>query len=240
MNLENFMSDMKESKIALLPTIKGREKSLKQVVNCLYDQVDFINIVFNGYDSIPNWISEFPKITAKLQVEDKYAACSVWLHQNLNGYIFVVDDDIIYPPNYIEKMKSKIDEYERKAIIVVHGAEIKIPYTTYNKSCCLHHFKFSCDKDVKVDIAGVGTSAFHTDTFNPGLSDFKYKYLRDVQFSTLAAKQSIPIICIKRDDNWLMPITTLGITICDTVISDNYWSRLKDELISQQLIPVLK
>ncbi|WP_422824221.1 glycosyltransferase [Xenorhabdus thailandensis] len=40
---------------------------------------------------------------------------------NKTGYLFTLDDDLIYPPDYIEKLIEKIEKYERNVFICVHG-----------------------------------------------------------------------------------------------------------------------
>ena len=37
------------------------------------------------------------------------------------GYYATVDDDIDYPVNYIDKLKQKVDKYNRHAICSYHG-----------------------------------------------------------------------------------------------------------------------
>lgn len=37
-----------------------------------------------------------------------------------SSYVFTVDDDIIYPKDYVRRMITKVEEYGRKAVVGVH------------------------------------------------------------------------------------------------------------------------
>ena len=41
-----------------------------------------------------------------------------------NAYAFSVDDDIVYPPDYVRRMVTKIEEYRRQAIVGVHCVKL--------------------------------------------------------------------------------------------------------------------
>ena len=84
-------------------------------------------ICFNGFDEIPKNLPKSEKIIAicangkngnppDLGCDNKM----YWLG-DFPGYYATVDDDIIYPPNYIQTLKDAVDRYDKKAIVSFHG-----------------------------------------------------------------------------------------------------------------------
>jgi len=199
----------------LMATIPQREKVLSKVIDSLYQQIDEIRIIFNDYIVIPDWVQKYPKIVPKLNPHDSYWANTVWkLMENLDsGYICVADDDILYPNDYVNKMVEAIEKYNKKAIITCHGINLMIPFKTYVKSRKIYHFTHKCSQDIVVDIGGMGVSVFHVKTFSPNISQFLEKTPRDLGAALLAAKNKIPIISIKKEKNWIIPIINTGISI---------------------------
>jgi hypothetical protein len=196
-----------------LATIPEREPILKQVIDSLINQVDRINIMLNNYDHIPKLYTENP-IDASTHFEKVYIdgkinyfprhnemtdAEKYYGVENLEGYIFTCDDDLVYPPDYVSYMISKIEQYERKALISFHGSVFsrRRPFTTYIYNR-LEVFRCLQDQDFDtyVDICGNGCMAFHSDTIKVSYSDFKYPDCSDLQFSIMAYRKNIPRIVV--------------------------------------------
>jgi hypothetical protein len=133
------------------------------------------------------------------------------------GFYATCDDDLEYPANYIQYMKSKVEEYKRKAVVTMHGRLINTPMISFqgtgvNKTRenipCL---KYS-EKDKEVHIGGTGCMMLHTDTLRFSVQDFKHRNLDDVEFSILAQKRHVPIIAVAHE-----PLKYLNPPIEDTI-----------------------
>ena len=117
-------------------------------------------------------------------------------------YYFSCDDDIIYPPDYVQ---STIEAIERtKGIVTYHGRELVGLDIDYYKG----HNGFICLgeelEDRVLDVGGTGVSAWRTDYFNP--IDICYsedKKMGDLVFSLEAIKQGKKITGIKHSKAWL-------------------------------------
>jgi len=224
-----------------MATIPQREQELKKTINSLYNQVDEMRIVFNDYPKIPDWIKEMSKIVPLLNNPDKFTSNSIWLLMNdVNGYVFTVDDDIIYPSNYVEVMIKRFNDYSRKVILSLYGETVTWPAINYKTGRIGIGFQDERLEDIVVDIAGVGCTMFHTDVIRPSMKDFPDQYSRDPWFAILAAKNNVPIIRIKSCHKWLKRQYTQGPRIAQT------WRRSR-ELTGQRqaafiniLVPLLK
>jgi hypothetical protein len=221
-----------EDKIAvIMTTIPEREAACLQAMSSLINQADCFRIIFNGFQEVPNFslTAQVPdkKIHCVCLPQDTHKANAVWSWLSVFygcEYIFIVDDDILYPPDYIKKMVHALKYYKNQAVLTVHGKWWE------DGKFCLAHFKHQLNSDMFVSIAGVGTCAFHKsilrEPFVPAFS-----YFRDLQFSLWCAKNCIPICAIQRPLKWLTPIPTEGRSLCDIVMADEELKRKRDSLI---------
>jgi hypothetical protein len=119
-------------------------------------------------------------------------------------YYFSCDDDIIYPPDYIEHTKNLIDKYG--TIITYHGRRLTGDLNKYYKGRhTVYDFRGAQDLDVFVDVGGTGVMGFRTDLFNPvGIHLQPYKCMSDLVLSRWAKNENQKIVCAKRKQNWLI------------------------------------
>jgi len=136
----------------------------------------------------------------------KFALCYEW-----DGYIFTVDDDFIYPIDYISKSIDKIEEYNRSVILSYHGRLQKIPATAY-RGCgstiiSAPHIK-TIEEDVVVNIIGTGLMFFHSDTITPkyDIMEMRHTNVSDIYFSMAMNKRKIPLIVAKHKSRWIEPL----------------------------------
>ena len=183
-----------------------REEKLKKVIMDLRNKVDFIYVYLNDYKEIPKFL-DHPRIQVVLSsnaIGDLRDNGKMYFMDIIpNGYCFTIDDDINYPTNYIEKMIQKIELYERKAIIGIHGTIFANPYESYFKNRTVYHFNSQLKKDVLVNQLGTGTIGFHTSLIRPHLEDFLDVGMADVFIAMIAKNKDIPLVCIERNNKWL-------------------------------------
>ena len=181
--------------IAGIATIPQRVQELINTINSLAPQVDMINVSLNGFDKPPfshpkvNWYitdgtdeQKFKKIEG-----DVYLSC---------------DEDIIYPPDYVDIVKAKLEKYD---IISFHGRSFKqFPIQSYYKSAAS---KYRClDKvavDISVHVGGTGVMAFYPEIFSLSLDELPYKYMADVQVAIAARRRGLRITCIAHEAEWI-------------------------------------
>jgi hypothetical protein len=186
-------------------SIPQRQNCLEQVVSSVIGQCDKINIYLNSYTSRPKFLNH-PKIVC-YQKEDLGDIGKFYNIENENGYYFTIDDDIIYPSDYVQKMVKLIDNLQRKAIVGVHGCVINTKaMNNYYKDRNLTHYRAALQQNRKVHIIGTGTAAFHTSTIRIKLSDFPKPNMADIWFALLAQQQNVPMILIPRQQLWLKDV----------------------------------
>jgi hypothetical protein len=173
---------------ASLATIPGR--SVQKTIDSLKKQVDQLFVCYNQTD------------VSNVNFGD--AAKFIPL-QGLNGYLFTCDDDLIYPPDYIERMIEGIEKYDRKKIVTMHGRilprrELKSYYKERLEG-------FRClglvENDVIVDSGGTGVMGWHSSLLTFDIKEFKAANMADIWVAKIAKEKGIKIVCLKHSDGWI-------------------------------------
>ena len=104
-------------------------------------------------------------------------------------------------------MISKIEQYNRKNIITIHGRSFKnFPIKGYysGKESDVYHFKNTINEDTPVQFGGTGVMAFHTDLFKLGMDYFKYPNMADIWIGKYAKENNITILCAKHNSKFVI------------------------------------
>lgn len=173
-----------------MATMPGRDEARLLSCRSLTDQVDQIYVYDNSNNSID------------LTDNGKFAGLIL---EKEPCYYFSCDDDLIYPPDYIERMIEAIDQ--TKSIVTCHGRVLlgeNVPYYT-------GHQVYACLGDVcyngKIQVAGTGVTGFRTDYFNPAhLAINSNQKMSDLIFSYYAMKELKDIYMLPHQKGWIKQI----------------------------------
>jgi hypothetical protein len=172
-------------------TFKGREKALEVMLDSISRQTIKPDHVF-VYDNEKNVdLTDNGKFHGLTQIED----C----------YYFSCDDDLLYPPTYIQDMIQSIEKH--KCIITHHGRKLRGENRDYYRG----HFAIRClaqnRREMELDIAGTGVTAFDTQYFNPKEIIFDKRHrMSDCLFSLIAAQQKKKILAIPHFKGYIKQI----------------------------------
>lgn len=185
-----------------------REENLRQAVASILPQVDRLYVYLNGYENVPNFLLH-PRITVgrsqqhgDLQDNGKL----FFLKEMPKGYRFTLDDDIAYPPDYVERMVQRLWLYDHRVAVGVHGAILAQPLERFFHGRDVRVFWEGYDTDKTVNVLGTGTLAWHSDTLKLSLEDFPSQGMADVWFAITAKAQGVPLVCLARPKDWLHQI----------------------------------
>src|SRR5690606_27115807 len=125
---------------------------------------------------------------------------------NYDSYYLTIDDDIIYPWDYVSRLVYKSRLYGDQAVMCVHGYcywENVISFHKDNaRNSRYFHFQYALDQDIYVDNAGTGTVLIPPGLPLHNLNAGPYGIV-DVLFAEMTRKAGIPMIAISRPQNWL-------------------------------------
>jgi glycosyltransferase involved in cell wall biosynthesis len=236
---QNASASLGQRCIGAMATFPPRHESLKATIASILPQLDQLILYLNAYDDIPE-VARHPKIRVicgdkalgDLRDNGKFFD----LPQDDNTYIFTLDDDLLYPPDYVARMIHFIEVLGRSSVVGVHGVifpkenftQLSQRETFHFSRGCLGHF---------VDLLGTGTVAWHSSTLKLSLSDFGTKGVCDLWFAVAAAKNMVPLFCIPRERGW--------VNICERFAENLYQEALLQpegyfHIYTQFLEPVLK
>jgi hypothetical protein len=202
--------------IVAMASIPERKETLLKVVASLHRQCDRICLYLNNYPSVPPELAAYSSVTTllagpgRMEPDRRDVGKFYWVEQFSPCYYMTVDDDIDYPSDYVPVMINAVEEYNREAIISVHGVFMHLYKDKPHElpDCSRHRAIVAFEKHLNVDlavhVAGTGTTAFHTgkipvskrDIMNPPGDG-------DAQLAVYAQRTQTPIIIIKRAASWL-------------------------------------
>jgi hypothetical protein len=190
----------------------NRIDSLVKSLESIIDQCDIINVSLNSHEGdIPEILYD-DKINLILSDNSLGDAMKFYELDKSDGYFLTVDDDLIYPPNYVEYMIAKCKEYGNTKVITLHGRNFNVfPIKSYyakasERYSCLHHV----GKNVSVQFGGTGVMCFHTDLLKLPIDYFKYPNMADVWVGKYCYENNIEILCVRHESGYIgyIPQTT--------------------------------
>ena len=214
---------------------EGRLESLHKVIDSIYDQFDIIRIYFNEYKTPPVMNDPDGKIQTlygkgenfNLVDNGKFAGLDIIKEPE---YYFTLDDDLIYPPDYVEKTIHAMEMYGN--IVTYHGRKLLGEGLNYYRD----HRAFRCLSRVVgnflIDVPGSGVMAFDTRYFHPKkLSYSPYKLMSDLVFAYECAKWGKRIAMIGHEAGWIKHLEHKE-TIFETEVNSSLTvqNRLADEI----------
>ncbi|MCF8002745.1 MAG: glycosyltransferase [Chromatiaceae bacterium] len=206
--------------VVSLCSVPEREQLLFRTLESLAGQVDEIHIYLDRYQETPGFVrtchANVHVVRSAEQPGLRDNGKFLPLTNNLGEcYFFTVDDDIIYPPDYVAALISRIEYYGRKAVIGVHGVllpeQAQRYYSGFRR---VFSFKRALERDTLVNNLGTGTAGCHTSVLRGlGLEHFPTAGMADLHFSAFCKQQGIPMIALARHANWLSEQETQNMSI---------------------------
>jgi hypothetical protein len=187
--------------VASYKRIDSLVKTLESIIN----QCDEINVALNSTEGGLPPILYHHKINLFFTDNSKGDAFKFLRLSNSDGYFLTIDDDLIYPPNYVEYLIKRCKDYNNSKVITLHGRSFsKFPINSYYKSATE---KYSCLKkvknDVKVQFGGTGVMCFHTSLMKIPIEYFRYANMADIWVGKYCFLKNIDIICLKHDEGYI-------------------------------------
>lgn len=181
--------------IASLPE---RANMLEKTIASLRPQVDRIFVALNGYSYTPDFLNEGEYIHLDNSTGD---AAKFYDVENINGYLFTCDDDLIYPPTYVRDMIYNIHRYQ--AIVSLHGKKYPRPVVHFKGHAAQVHCLADADNDLVVDVPGTGVMALHTSMIKIKYADFQSKNMADIWMGKIAQEQGRVIVALAHRKDYL-------------------------------------
>lgn len=219
----------------------NRGETLTKTIESVYNQCDIINIVLNNYEEIPDGFFD-SKINIFLADNEKGDAYKFLNLESSNGYFFTIDDDIIYPQNYSDYMINKVEQYNRKSIITLHGKNFNsFPISGFynNENFKLYWFQNELTSDIKVQFGGTGVMCFHTDLMKFPLEYFSYPNMADVWIGKYAIENNLNIHCVEHPKDFVTQQNYQKSIYRDGLKEDRVQTIIVNEIFSKKYVSVI-
>jgi hypothetical protein len=197
------------STIAIMATYPGRADTVAEAASSIATQVDQMYLVLNQYREEPS-AGAFPKNVHFIFPEDDLKDTGKFYHRpNPDDFVFLCDDDIIYPDDYVEVLRQKWAEYsDYSPIIGVHGITYSDFFDGDPQARIVHVFSQALAEDCFVNQLGTGTivcRGFQMPEFEFMKSSARFV---DLRFALHCQNNGYNRICVARDKNWMKEMQT--------------------------------
>ncbi len=195
-------------KIANIATYPAREGNRFESISSIARQVDLINITLNDYTKVPRDLrgiknAKFYFPDADLKDVGKFA-----FNVDAEDDVFLCDDDIIYPQDYVTWMMNTRAEIGSDEIVLgVHGVTYSDYYDGRKRSGrFVHVFNKALDKGLRMNQLGTGT-VYLKGKHLPSREDMNGSSgFVDIRFARIMFERNISMYCISRGSNWLKEV----------------------------------
>lgn len=206
-------------KIGCMATYPDRYESLKTTLRSIVPQLDELHLYLNNYsmelfrdlsyyvDGFDNTVQLYHSVEKFGDLKDMgkfYPLLSSFNSFDSDDYIFLLDDDLIYPEDYCQAHIRVIEKH--KTVTTVHGRTItNRPMTGLYSHTFAYGFHRYLPEETKVDIAGTGTVAFTHSMlkFEIGIPMRQFMKMADIYFACLCREKSLDILAIARPERWI-------------------------------------
>lgn len=113
-------------------------------------------------------------------------------------YIIGVDDDLVYPPDYVETTIRGIEHYGRAAVVGYHGFTINRDGGREDTYRCLA----GLEERAYVDVIGTGVVGFHAGALDLSPADFPTRNAAMFWVALKAAQRGLPMVILPHPDRW--------------------------------------
>ena len=197
--------------IAGMATLPSRAATtFPAALRSIIPQVDRLYLYLDGHQEVPEAarhdariIPIFSRDEPGLAEGGKFLGLE---RETENCFYATVDDDILYPPNYVTRLAARLRAHGSRAVVGVHGSVLHRPLASYNRDRDLFHFTGELKFEQTVDVLGSGTIIFDTAVLRFDVRRWPHINMSDLDVAIEAAKSRLPMICVARKRNFLQAL----------------------------------
>ena len=198
----------KMPRVATIATLASRIESFRKVLPVIHAQVDHMFVYLDGYSEPPDFLGSIDRITVcrAESLGDLHADSRLLCLQELKAptVVIVVDDDIMYPQDYVYRLVKALQRVDGQAIVGVHGRIFLPPHQSYVKHATYIHFSHELKDATYVHELGTGTCALISSIVPIDPRAWKRHDMADIMIAIDAQRRGLPRIALARPVNWLM------------------------------------
>lgn len=207
-NKNYFLEILSKKKVVGIATIESRKTSLLETVKSIYNQVDIINIYQNGYKDVGFIKDPSNKINIVSSLDtgiDKGDAGKFYFLDNFTDCLyFSMDDDLIYPDDYISRSINSLIRSPEATIFTYHGKIFRPNAKDWFRDILINvRCTNEYGQEHDVQFGGTGVMFFDTSRFPLKFNDFKMPNMADVFVGLRALETLNRIRALAHDSGWI-------------------------------------
>lgn len=197
----------KMQRVAAIATMASRIETFRKVLPSIHRQVEHVFVYLDGYDTPPDFLKSFDRITV-CRAEDAgnlHASSRFLCLSQLSSpaVVVLVDDDIDYPQDYVDRLVAVLQQLDGKAIVGVFGRIFLPPHESYTRHANMLHFTHQLTQTSHVHEVGTGTCAFVSSNFEVDPRQWDRYDMDDIIVAIEAQRRGLPRIAVPRSAGWL-------------------------------------
>ncbi len=194
--------------IASMASIPARARMMRDAVESLLLQCDRVRVFLNEYPAVPPFLRhERIELRRSQDWDDKGDAGKFgWIDAgDPPGFRLIADDDLIFSPDFAERMIQTLAGYGNRAIAGMHGVLLRQPVTNYYDPAArtVHYFQNHLSEDATVHVLGTNAMLYHSACVTLRWDDFMFRNMADIFLARHAQEQAIPMIAVRRPRAWV-------------------------------------
>jgi len=194
-----------------MATMPSRAVTFPEALRSILPQVDRLYLYLDGHQEVPEASRHDERIIPIFSRDEPGLAGAgkfLGLERETEPCLYVtVDDDILYPPNYVAYLAARLRAHGSRAVVGVHGSVHHRPLTSYKRNRDIFHFTGQLKFEQTVDALGTGTTMFDTAVLRFDVRRWPQINMSDLDVAIEAAKSRLPMICVARRRNFLQALS---------------------------------
>lgn len=199
----------KMPRVATIATMPSRAETFQKVLPVIHAQVEHVFVYLDGHGRPPAFLEHFDRVTVHRAEDlgDLHSDSRFLCLQHLTAptVVVIVDDDIIYPQDYVDRLVEVLQRFDGQAIVGVHGRIFAPPHKSYVKNAFCYHFANQLPQSLHVHELGTGTSAFVSSRFAVNPREWERHDMADIVVAVEAQRRGVARIAVARPAGWLKP-----------------------------------
>jgi len=188
--------------LAALASVPRRVHLLEQTLATLRPQVSALCVYLNGYDAVPDCVRTLADEHV-LSSSNDGAERKFWWASKHEGLYCSCDDDILYPPDYVETMRTAVLEQGPRVLVTAHGRSyVGKPTTVHSVSGVTGLFFKRVDCGLRVNHGGSGVMAWDAGALKVP-TQWPLQNIADMQLAVWAQLHKVPYWLIAHQAHWL-------------------------------------
>jgi hypothetical protein len=192
--------------LAAMAAQARRKDLLPRVLASLRPQVKRLCVYLNGWDHVPVCVRELADEHVLSPTNEGAERKLHWAGE-WRGLYLSTDDDIIYPTNYVEVMRSHVERWQGRAIVAAHGrAYVGRPKGVHAiEPASLGHYDRNVRPGRFINHGGTGVMAWDAERVRVP-SCFPLHNIADMQLAVWAQQNQVPLWLVPHEAHWFKPL----------------------------------